>query len=107
VFESKSLPYFEPPSPLHPAELTQTSGNRFFKRFIVNEIMILGRRSLHLVQAALVLAIWNYPPREFFQEVNFSQMAGMAATVVADLRSSVQIEYTVDTIPRNCKTLLR
>lgn len=62
--------------------------------YIVHEIMVLGKRSLQLIQAALVLAIWNHPPKKF-QNVNFNQMANMAATAVVDLRSSGGPSYKV------------
>lgn len=64
------------------------------EKYIVHEIMVLGKRSLQLIQAALVLAIWSHPPQKF-QNINFNQMASMAATAVVDLRSSGGPAYKV------------
>lgn len=53
----------------------------------MEQAMIFGRKSLDLIQAALVLATWSHPP-DRFQDLNFGQFVNIAATMVIDLRSS-------------------
>lgn len=62
--------------------------------YLVSQMMIDGQRSLQLVQAALILAIWHHPAHEF-QNLKFNQMVSMAATAITDLRSSGEPEYEV------------
>lgn len=57
------------------------------ERHVLEHAMIMGRKSLDLIQAALVLATWSHPP-DSFEDLNFSQFANVAATMVMDLRSS-------------------
>lgn len=56
-------------------------------KFLVEEAVVNGKRSLDLVQAFLIIATW-YCPQEQFQELKFSQYASLAATMVLDLRFS-------------------
>jgi hypothetical protein len=64
------------------------------ERYLVHEVMILGNRSLQLIQAALILATWNHPPKRF-QNLKFNHTINMAATIVIDLRASNEAEYRI------------
>lgn len=70
------------------------------EKYIVHEIMVLGKRSLQFIQAALILAVWYHPPQNF-QDANFNQLASTAATAVVDLRSSGDPAYEVPTATMN------
>ncbi|KAJ3534299.1 hypothetical protein NM208_g7593 [Fusarium decemcellulare] len=62
----------------------------------MEQAMIFGRKSLDLIQAALVLATWSHPP-DRFQDLNFGQFMNVAATMVIDLRSSNDRRYQIPT----------
>ncbi|KAF4448068.1 hypothetical protein F53441_8460 [Fusarium austroafricanum] len=64
------------------------------ERYVLGQAMIMGRKSLDLIQAALVLATWSHPPNRF-QDLNFSQFANVAATMVIDLRSSNDRQHQI------------
>ncbi|EWZ36383.1 hypothetical protein FOZG_10394 [Fusarium oxysporum Fo47] len=56
--------------------------------------MIYGRKSIDLIQAALVFVTWSHPPDKF-QYLNFGQFINIAATMVIDLRSSNDERYQI------------
>lgn len=64
------------------------------ERHVLEQAMIMGRKSLDLIQAALVLATWSHPP-DSFEDLNFSQFANVAATMVIDLRSSNDRQHQI------------
>ncbi|RSM15013.1 hypothetical protein CEP52_000977 [Fusarium oligoseptatum] len=64
------------------------------ERYVMEQAMIFGRKSLDLIQAALVLATWSHPP-DRFQDLNFGQFVNIAATMVIDLRSSNDKRYQI------------
>ncbi|OBS22522.1 hypothetical protein FPOA_08859 [Fusarium poae] len=64
------------------------------ERYVLEQAMIFGRKSLDLIQASLVLATWSHPPTKF-QDLNFSQFANVAATMVIDLRSSNDHQHQI------------
>ncbi|CAJ0544149.1 Ff.00g034720.m01.CDS01 [Fusarium sp. VM40] len=64
------------------------------ERHVLEHAMILGRKSLDLIQAALVLATWSHPPNSF-EDLNFSQFANVAATMVMDLQSSNDRQHVI------------
>ena len=57
------------------------------QRYVIEETMIQGKKSLDLVQAALVLSTWIYPPTSF-HAINVNQLISLAVTMVAELHSS-------------------
>lgn len=63
-------------------------------KFLIEEAVGKGKRSLDLVQALLILSTW-YCPQEQFQELKFSQYASLAATMVLDLRFSSGDRYQI------------
>ncbi|KAH6956080.1 hypothetical protein DER45DRAFT_566137 [Fusarium avenaceum] len=64
------------------------------ERHVLEHAIIMGRKSLDLFQAALVLATWSHPP-DSFEDLNFSQFANVAATMVMDLRSSNDRQHEI------------
>ncbi|ENH68097.1 hypothetical protein FOC1_g10003724, partial [Fusarium oxysporum f. sp. cubense race 1] len=50
------------------------------ERYVMEEAMIYGRKSIDLIQAALVLVTWSHPPDKF-QHLNFGQFINIAATM--------------------------
>ncbi|KAF4962371.1 hypothetical protein FSARC_9537 [Fusarium sarcochroum] len=64
------------------------------ERYVMEQAMIYGRKSIDLIQAALVLVTWSHPPDKF-QDLNFGQFVNVAATMVIDLRSSNDERYQV------------
>ncbi|KAJ4119817.1 hypothetical protein NW765_015235 [Fusarium oxysporum] len=64
------------------------------ERYVMEEAMIYGRKSIDLIQAALVLVTWSHPPDKF-QHLNFGQFINIAATMVIDLRSSNDERYQI------------
>ncbi|KAI8624183.1 hypothetical protein F5Y19DRAFT_480953 [Xylariaceae sp. FL1651] len=56
------------------------------ERFLVDQVMMSGRKSLGLVQAAIILAIWSHPPKKF-NKLTFQHLIHMATTLVTDLQS--------------------
>jgi hypothetical protein len=63
-------------------------------KYLTEEVVIKGKKSLDLIQALLVQSTW-YCPTEKFQELKFSQYANMAATLVLDLQSSNDEQYRI------------
>ncbi|KAM5519449.1 hypothetical protein FOXYSP1_17873 [Fusarium oxysporum f. sp. phaseoli] len=64
------------------------------ERYILNEAIVQGHKSLDLVQAALILSSWSNPPCKF-QHLTFNQFLNLAATMVIDLRSLGDQRYQV------------
>ncbi|KAF4984893.1 hypothetical protein FZEAL_46 [Fusarium zealandicum] len=64
------------------------------ERYIMEQALMKGRKSLDLIQAALVVATWSRPPDKF-QDLNFGQFANVAATMVVDIRSSNEKRYQI------------
>lgn len=56
--------------------------------------MIYGRKSIDLIQAALVLITWSHPPDKF-QHLNFGEFINIATTMVIDLRCSNDERYQI------------
>ncbi|KAM0263747.1 hypothetical protein ACHAQJ_001062 [Trichoderma viride] len=63
-------------------------------KYLAEEVVVSGKKSLDLIQALLVQSTW-YCPTEKFQELKFSQFANMAATLVLDLKSSNDEQYRI------------
>ncbi|KAJ4412877.1 hypothetical protein N0V85_003654, partial [Neurospora sp. IMI 360204] len=57
--------------------------NELMKRF-AEEVMVIGNKSLELVQAIQVATIWYWPP-ERFEELKFYQLLHIAAVMAIDL----------------------
>ncbi|KAF5653933.1 hypothetical protein F25303_1794 [Fusarium sp. NRRL 25303] len=66
------------------------------ERCVMEQAMIYGRKSLDLIQAALVLVTWSHPPDKF-EHLNFSQFINIAAAMVIDLRCSNDERYEIPT----------
>ncbi|KAF5703228.1 hypothetical protein FMUND_13104 [Fusarium mundagurra] len=64
------------------------------ERHVMEEAMIHGRKSVDLIQAALVLVTWSHPPDKF-QHLNFGQFITIAAAMVIDLQSSNDERYRI------------
>jgi hypothetical protein len=64
------------------------------ERYIMEQALMRGRKSLDLIQAALLLATWSHPPKNF-EDLNFGQFVNIAATMIIDLRSSNDPRYLV------------
>uniref|UniRef100_A0A0B7KNY3 Transcription factor domain-containing protein n=1 Tax=Bionectria ochroleuca TaxID=29856 RepID=A0A0B7KNY3_BIOOC len=64
------------------------------ERYIMEQALMRGRKSLDLIQAALLLATWSHPPKNF-EDLNFGQFVNIAATMILDLRSSNDPRYLV------------
>lgn len=75
---------------------------------LASKVIIVGEKSLDIIQALLLVATWHPPPRRF-QDLKFSQYVHMAATMVGDLRAFNESQYHIpqpaDT-PRPSETLL-
>lgn len=66
----------------------------YTSKYLAEEVVVHGRKSLELVQALLIMATWHHPAEQF-QELKFSQYAHMAATMVSDLRSANDTNYDI------------
>ncbi|KAF5627078.1 hypothetical protein F52700_8561 [Fusarium sp. NRRL 52700] len=64
------------------------------ERYVMEEAMINGRKSIDLIQAALVLVTWSHPADKF-QHLNFGQFINIAAAIVIDLQSSNDERYQI------------
>lgn len=65
-------------------ELAQTLACLLDRR-CAEQVIIEGRKSIDLVQALLINAIWYHPP-DRFQDLKFTQYAHIAANMALDLR---------------------
>lgn len=63
-------------------------------KYLADEVVSSGRKSLDLAQGLLLMSTWHFPPDKF-EELKFGQLAHMAATMIADLRSSNDVWYKV------------
>ncbi|CAG9990375.1 unnamed protein product [Clonostachys byssicola] len=68
------------------------------ERYIMEQALMRGRKSLDLIQAALLLATWSHPPKRF-EDLNFGQFVNIAVTMVLDLRSSNDLRYLISSDP--------
>ena len=69
-------------------------------KLLADRVIVTGEKSLELVQAILISAMWNYPS-ENFKDLKFSQWIHMAATMALDLGLDKFEIYTLpDDAPR-------
>jgi hypothetical protein len=55
------------------------------EKVLIQRVFVSGKKSLELVQALLISAIWYHPP-ENFANLKFTQYAHMAANMALDIR---------------------
>ncbi|KAK5996231.1 Transcription factor pbcR-like protein [Cladobotryum mycophilum] len=61
-------------------------------KYVANKVVMEGEKSLDLIQALLILAIWCHPPKKF-ELLKFNQYVNMAATIAIELLSSTEERY--------------
>lgn len=66
----------------------------FTERYLIDQAIIKGHKSLDLIQGLLILSLWHLPPK-VIQEFKFSQFAHMAATMIQDLWCSNDPEFII------------
>jgi hypothetical protein len=54
-------------------------------KILAEKVLMMGEKSLELVQALLIMSVWHQPPKQF-QALRFNQYATMAAAMMTDLQ---------------------